>query len=115
MVQSKARTVDEYLGELPPERRVALQRMREIALRSLRGFQEGMEYGMPIYRRSPTEGVAFASQRRYVSVYPGVEVLTAFRRDLIGHDVGKGCIRFPSPEQIDWALVERIFKAVAKA
>jgi uncharacterized protein YdhG (YjbR/CyaY superfamily) len=111
MVQSKGRTVEGYLLDLPAERRAPIERMREIALRTLTGFTEGIEYGMPFYRRSATEAVGFASQRQYIALYPGVEVLTAFRRELGGLDLGKGCVRFRRPEQIDWSLVERLFKA----
>jgi uncharacterized protein YdhG (YjbR/CyaY superfamily) len=115
MVQSKARSVDEYLAGLPEERRAPVERMREIARRRLKGFEEGMEYGMPCYRRSPDGMVAFASQRQHVALYPGAAVLTALQKELTGLDVGKGCIRFARPEQIDWTLVERVFAAAGRS
>jgi hypothetical protein len=35
-------------------------------------------------------------------------VLDAHRRDLAGLDLGKGCIRYRRPDQIDWDVVARL-------
>ncbi len=46
-MQSKAKTVDQYLGELPDDRREALQVVRAVVLKNLpKGYEEGMQYGM---------------------------------------------------------------------
>ena len=46
-MQSKAATVDEYLAELPPERREAIAAVRAKVLARLpEGYDEGMLYGM---------------------------------------------------------------------
>ena len=46
-MQSKATTVEEYLAELPADRREALQAIRSVILENLpKGIAEGMQYGM---------------------------------------------------------------------
>ncbi len=46
-MQSKAKTVDQYLAELPDDRREALQAVRAVVLKNLpKGYEEGMQYGM---------------------------------------------------------------------
>jgi hypothetical protein len=49
-VQSKAKTVSEYLKELPDDRRADLTVVREVILKNLpSGYKEGMGYGMISY------------------------------------------------------------------
>lgn len=46
-MQSKATTVEQYLAELPADRREALQAIRKVILANLpQGVAEGMQYGM---------------------------------------------------------------------
>jgi hypothetical protein len=50
MVHSEAATVDEYLAELPDDRREALSAVLQIILTNLPdGFAETMQYGMISY------------------------------------------------------------------
>ncbi len=47
MVQSKAKTVAEYLAELPPDRRRMVEDIRDIVLKNLpSGYEEGIDFGM---------------------------------------------------------------------
>lgn len=46
-LRSKARTVNEYLADLPEDRPQALAEVREVILSNLPdGYQEGMQYSM---------------------------------------------------------------------
>ena len=46
-MRSDAKTVDQYLAELPEDRRRAISTLREVILKSLpTGYEEGMAYGM---------------------------------------------------------------------
>ena len=81
MAQSSATSVDEYLAELPPDRRAAISRVREIILKNLPdGYVEEMRwgmisYGVPLerfpdtYNGQPLMYAALASQKRYMSLY----------------------------------------------
>ena len=83
-MQSKATTVRAYLASLPPDRRAAIESVREVILRNLDAdYEEGMAYGSisyyvphrvypPGYHANPTVGLQFAalaSQKNHMSVY----------------------------------------------
>lgn len=105
-MQSTAATVDEYMQTVPPQRLPALTRLRELCRSTLRGYQESMEYGMPSYSKDGVVEVSFNSQKNYISLYMPQKVVDQHRDKL--KNVGKCCIRYTRPEQIDFALVEKL-------
>ena len=132
MVSSKATTVEEYLAELPDERRDAIAEVREAILANLPdGLVETMNWGMisyevPLevfpdtYNKKPLMYAALASQKNHMAVYLttvyGDEELAAWFVDeykATGKrlDMGKSCVRFRSIDQLP---VELIGEAVAK-
>ena len=83
-MQSQAATVAEYLASLPPERRRAIDAVRQVILDNLdSGYEEGMAYGsisysvphrlFPAgYHANPKQGLPFAaiaSQKNHMAVY----------------------------------------------
>ncbi|MFG2296385.1 iron chaperone [Streptomyces sp. NPDC048603] len=116
MVQSSAEDVDGYLAEAPAERRDALTRLRQLCRAELKGFDEVMAYGMPVYARQGAAEIAFASQKQYISFYlMRSDVREAFEERLSGRDMGKGCLRFRKPGDVDFDLVRDLLRAVAAA
>lgn len=81
LVKSSAKTVDEYLAQVDPEKRELVCRVREVVNQSLpAGYEETMDYGMiswsvPLdrfsdtYNSRPLMYAALAAQKRYVSLY----------------------------------------------
>jgi len=114
-MQSKATTVDEYMNEVPPERKAALERLRELCLATLTGYTEAMGYGMPGYIRDGQGEVGFASQKNYISLYiTKLEAAKVGKTKIEGRrgvSYGKGCFRFTKPEHIDFAVVEEMLQA----
>ncbi|MEV6952998.1 DUF1801 domain-containing protein [Streptomyces sp. NPDC051183] len=114
MVHSEANDVPGYLAEAPEGRRPALTRLRELCRAELAGFEEVMAYGMPVYQRDGAAEIAFASQKQYVSFYlMRGDVREAFAERLADQDMGKGCLRFRKPENIDFDLVRDLLRATA--
>ncbi|MFE2813850.1 iron chaperone [Streptomyces nigra] len=114
MVQSGAADVDGYLAELPEERRAGLTRLRQLCRAEHTGYDEVMAYGMPTYQREGSPEIAFASQKQYVSFYlMRGDVREAFADRLSEQDMGKGCLRFRKPADIDFDLVRDLLRAVA--
>ncbi|MFN8592139.1 MAG: DUF1801 domain-containing protein [Thermomicrobiales bacterium] len=109
-MQSDAETVDAYLAAAPPERREVLTAIRNLCLANLPGCEETMAYGMPTYQRDKTMIAAFASQRRYISLYVDPTVLANHRAALAGASCGKSCARFTRPEAIDLGLVTTLIR-----
>lgn len=133
-MQSKAKTVKEYLAELPPERREAIQGVREVILKNLpQGYEETMQYGMigyvvphrlypPGYHCDPKLPLPFAclaSQKNYMAIYfmhiyGDREAEAWFRKAYQASgkklDMGKSCVRFKKLEDLP---LEVIGKAAA--
>ncbi|CAN5310728.1 DUF1801 domain-containing protein [soil metagenome] len=108
-MQSKAKTVSAYLKELPENRKAALNRLQEICRDILVGYEEDMDYGMPCYKRKGVVEIAFASQKNYVSLYILKQDIVKNNQQLLqGLKVGKSCIRYPQPDQINFQVVQKL-------
>ncbi len=113
-MKSTAVDVKGYIAEQPDEWQPTLVKLRARCRAHLRGYTEVMAYGMPSYTRAGRVEISFAKQARYLSLYVLKQpVLDAHRARLTGLAVGKGCIRFRSPQQIDWNLVTDILTETA--
>lgn len=121
MVKSDAATVEEYLAELPEERREAIEAVRRVVLDNLPdGYEECMLFGMigyvvpfsryPVtYNKQPLQLAALASQKRYMAVYLNnvygdpqtLEWFTsAYAATGKPLDMGKSCVRFRRLEDL---------------
>lgn len=117
-MQSKAKNVTTYLKEVPADRKAGLVRLRELCLKHLSGFAESMAYGNPSYSRDGVVEVGFASQKHFIGLYIlRTDVMKAHRSSLNikGVTVGKGCIRYPKAEKIDFKVVEKMLKDTKKS
>ncbi len=129
-MQSKAKTVDEYITEIPADRQKAMQELRKVIKKNLsKGFQESMNYGMIGYAvphskypagyhcnpSDPLPFMAVASQKNsiniyHMGVYADPRLLKWFQE---AHakaspkklDMGKSCIRYKKPEDIPFQLI----------
>ena len=132
-MQSKASTVEQYLAELPEDRRQALQAVREVFLKNIdKDFEEGMQYGMMgfyvPYRvypagyhctpKQPLPFVGMASQKNYMSVYMMCVYreaeARAFRKAWAKTgkklDMGKCCIRFKKLDDLALDVIADVLK-----
>jgi len=129
MVSSRAETVEKYLASLPPDRRPAIETIRNVIRKNLPpGFEEGMQYGMISYyvplSRYPTTyngqalGVAaLASQKGYMSLYlmtvygdPKLKAWfeRAYRAAGKKLDMGKSCVRFKKLEDLPLDVIGEV-------
>ena len=109
VMRSTAADVARYIADQPKEWQPALNKLRDTCRKQLRGYTECMAYGMPSYERSGQVEVGFAKQARYLSLYIlNQPVFEAHRAELSDLSLGKGCIRYRRPDQIDWAVVSRL-------
>jgi uncharacterized protein YdhG (YjbR/CyaY superfamily) len=122
-------TVENYIEQLPEDRKAAIQALRKIFSENLpQGFQECMSYGMIGYvvphsiypagyhcdTKLPLPFLNLASQKSHIAVYHmGIyadpELLnwfqSAYAAEVKGKlDMGKSCIRFKKPELIPYGL-----------
>ncbi len=129
-MQSKSKTIEEYISELPENRQETILQLRQTILDNLpEGFSEVMNYGMPGYvvphalypagyhcnPKDPLPFMGFASQKNYISfyhmgIYSDPELMQWFLTEFASlkkgkPDIGKSCIRFKKAEQIPFNLI----------
>lgn len=134
---SKAATVEEYLAELPDDRREAISAVRKVILDNLpSGYEEQMQYGMIGYvvpksiypkgyhcnPKDPLPFAGLASQKQHMSlyictIYGHSEVDAWFRQAYAATgkklDMGKGCIRFKKLGDLPLDLVGQLVGRVS--
>ena len=129
MVQSSARTVDEYLKQLPDDDRKVLSAVRKVVRANLpKGYEEAMAngmigYGIPLsrypktYNKQPLSYVALAAQKNHCALYLMCAYMDAaqtkaledgFRKAGKKLDMGKSCIRFKSLDDIPLDVVGEV-------
>lgn len=132
MVQSAASTVEDYVAELPEDRRVVISRVRDVIVDNLPdGYEETMGYGMityqiPLsrfpktYNKQPLTYAALAAQKNHYAVYlmcaysdsKGEESLReGFSKAGKKLDMGKSCVRFKKLEDLPLEVID---KAIAR-
>ncbi len=138
-MQSQAKTVAEYLQELPEDRRTAISAVRAVIRKNLpKGLVEVMSYGMigyvvphklypQGYHCSPEQPLPYAnlgSQKNHMALYlmtvygnPKVEAWLRERFAAAGKklDMGKSCIRFKKIEDLPLEVIGEAFARVSVA
>lgn len=125
-MKSSAKSVEEYLAELPDDRREDLEDVREVILANLPdGIVETMNWGMisyevPLERHADTYNgeplmfAALASQKNHMAVYlssiygdPDLSGWFRAEYEATGKrmDIGKSCVRFRSLENLPLDLL----------
>ena len=132
-MQSKASTPEQYLNQLPQERKQVMTKLRDIILKNLpKGFEECISYGMlgyvvphsmypEGYHVNPSLPLPFinlASQKNNISLYhSGIyrdpQLMQWFVNEYPKHasnklDMGKSCIRFKNIENIPFDLIAQL-------
>ena len=132
-MRSNASTVEEYLAELPVDRREMIEAVRKVILDSLpAGYEEAINWGMisyqvPLevcpdtYNRQPLMYAALASQKNYCSLYLTAiymseegkqEFEEAYRATGKRYDVGKSCVRFRKLDDLPLPLIGEVIASV---
>ncbi len=135
-MQSKATTVQEYLAQLPADRRQAMEAVRQVILKNLdKDYEEGMQYGMIGYfvphrvypagyhcnPKEPLPFVGLGSQKNHMSLYLmcvyGNTEHTKWFQDAWAKtgkklDMGKACVRFKKIEDLALEVIGEAIKRV---
>ena len=134
-MQSTSTTPEQYINELPEDRKEVISKLRSVIIKNLpKGFEEGMGYGMLSYHvphsiypdgyhcspELPLPFMNLASQKSFVAVYHmGIyakpELLNWFTTEYPKHckrklDMGKSCIRFKKAEEIPFELIAELMQ-----
>jgi hypothetical protein len=129
MVQSKAATVQEYIDELPADRRAVVSSLRELILRHLpAGYREAMNWGVinyevPLerfpdtYNGQPLSYIALAAQKNHFAIYLMCVCEDAKRKAWLKEafakagkklDMGKACLRFRKLDDLPLDVIGQV-------
>lgn len=136
-MQSAALTPDQYISELPEDRKIAMEQLRKIVTDNLpAGFKEVMSYGMLGYcvpheiypngyhcnPKDPLPFFAMASQKNSINIYHMMlyadkELHDWFVAEYPKYsksklDMGKSCIRFKKTADIPYDLIGELMSKV---
>jgi uncharacterized protein YdhG (YjbR/CyaY superfamily) len=136
-MQSKATTPEQYLAELPEDRREAMSKLREVTLQNIpKGFEEQISFGMLGYvvphsiypngyhcnPKDPLPFFAIASQKNSINIYHMMVYADKNLHDWFSAeypkycksklDMGKSCIRFKKINDIPYDLIGELLSKV---
>jgi len=131
----KATTVQEYLDNVPEERKESIKALRDVVKKNIpKGFQECLNYGMLGYvvphskypdgyhcdPRLPLPFINIANQKNFIAlyhmgIYANAELMEWFVSEYPKHskyklDMGKSCIRFKKIDHIPYDLVAELMQ-----
>lgn len=129
-MQYKASSVDDYISQVPGDRKEALTKLRDVINSNIpKGFEEGIGYGMVGYSVShslypsgyhctpelPLPFMGYASQKNSINLYHmGMYIRQELYDWFVAEypkyskrklNMGKSCIRFKKPEDIPYELI----------
>ena len=132
-MQYKATSPEDYISQVPEERKDTLKKLRKTIKDNLpKGFEEGIQYGMigyyvphsvypDGYHCTPSEPLpfmSFASQKNSVNlyhsgIYANPKLHDWFIAEYPKHckrklDMGKSCIRFKKMDEIPFDLIAEL-------
>lgn len=105
-----ATTIDQYLARVEPAQRRALQVLRRTVRSAVPRAEEGIGYGIPMFRLDGKMFVAFGSAARHCSFYPGAGPVRAHAKELARYSTSKGTVRFDPADPLPAALVRRLVR-----
>jgi uncharacterized protein YdhG (YjbR/CyaY superfamily) len=114
---SKPETVDQYLAGVPDEAREVLTAIRETIRKAAPEAEEGISYGIPLYRLGGKHLIGFGASKEHLSLYVmDSEVLRSYERELASFDLAgtRTTIRFTAADPLPRALVRKIVRARIK-
>jgi uncharacterized protein YdhG (YjbR/CyaY superfamily) len=112
MKRTKPRTIGDYIAGFPPDTRAVLERVRGVIRKALPKAEEGISYGIPVFKQHGGSVIYFAGWKAHYSLYPSNERMeAAFRKELAPYEVsGKGTIRLPLDEPVPVKLITALAK-----
>lgn len=102
--------VTEYIDKLNPAEKAVFERLREIVYEEVPEVEDGFSYGLPTYRYKGKYLLAFASNKKFLSIYPGGHAIGIVGGDLKKFATGRGTLSFTPDNQIPEASLRKLIQ-----
>lgn len=108
-----AAEVDDYLAALDEPKRSTLEVLRRSILQAIPDAEQGLSYGVPVFRVGGKNVAGFSAAKNHVSYLPhsGTVLATFTRAELEGHTASKGALKMPIDAALPQNLVDRLIAA----
>lgn len=111
-MNSKPKTVDEYLARAKPGQRAVLEKLRETIHAVAPNVEESISYGLAGFKLTGRPLVYFGAWANHCAFYPASSALAKkFKDQLKAFETSKGTIRFTPEKPLPTALVRKLVKA----
>lgn len=111
-VEEAATNVDEYLAELPDDRRARVETLRRTIRAAAPDAEETIAYSMPAFRSHGGQFlVSYAAYKKHDSLFPAsAAVVEALGAEVAPFLAGKGTIKFSVGIAIPTGLVTKVVR-----
>jgi uncharacterized protein YdhG (YjbR/CyaY superfamily) len=101
--------VDDYLAQAPEPHRSTLGELRRILRELLPEAEEGLSYGVPVFKENGKAIAGYAYFKKHCSYFPhSGSVLPGMAAELGDYEWSKGTLKFPPDRPLPKELVRRL-------
>jgi uncharacterized protein YdhG (YjbR/CyaY superfamily) len=100
--------VTDYIDRLGEAEKPVLNHLREVVYQLVPDAEDAFSYGVPTYRYKGRYLLAFASNKKFMSIYPGAEVIEILKSDLKNYPLSKGTISFTPDNPLTDDLLKKV-------
>ena len=101
--------IDDYLSQIDPSKREALERIRTLARKIVPGAEETISYKMPTLKYKGKPFLGFDARKNHIGIYPySGRVIETLKGQLGDYSLSTGAIRVP----LDSPIPENILKLI---
>jgi uncharacterized protein YdhG (YjbR/CyaY superfamily) len=113
-MMKKAKSIEEYLAQLPTDQRIELEKLRKLIKSIIPEAKEKIGYGIPTFTYHGNL-VHYAAYPKHLSFYPGSrEVTEKFLPKLKGFKTAAATIQYTIDNPIPDSIVEEIVRERVK-
>jgi len=106
-----AKSIDQYLASLDPDKRTALTKLRKAIKAAAPRAEECISYQIPAFRLDGRMLVWFRAATNHCSFFPGAYPIAACKTELKKYKTSKGTVRFSPDRPLPATLVRKLVKA----
>lgn len=107
-----AEEVDAYLEGLDEPKRSTLRALRETILAIVPSAEQGLSYGVPVFKLHGKNVAGFSAAKAHLSYLPhSGSVTSAIADRLTGYEASKGALKFAPDKPLPRKVVEALIAA----
>ena len=105
-MDSKPKSIDEYLSKVEPQQRAELERIRALVKQLVPSVEETISYGMPTLKYKNRALVYFTASKKHMSFYPSSWAIEELKDQLTGYKTSNHAIQFTLANPLPDVLIE---------